>query len=83
MIKFNVNLKFKDNLNQSVIFYIVRDGKPKLYNFFKKNNAVDPLEIDLNGQNSIFFAARDNRIDLLKTMINDGFSCEIIDKIHG
>ncbi|CAD8202096.1 unnamed protein product [Paramecium pentaurelia] len=74
------DIHFRDAMQQSIIFYICRDGRCQLFDFLiSKGLSVN--EQDINGQTPIFYAARENRVEILQRLIKNGANVNHRDKI--
>ncbi|CAD8144614.1 unnamed protein product [Paramecium octaurelia] len=81
LFDFGANLNYKDQLGQSILFYICRDGRLKLLDFVLSTNTVNVNDQDRYGQTPLFYAARDNRYDIVIRLIQYGIDINIVDKL--
>ena len=56
-MRYEVDVKEKDKLEQSVLFYTSKEGKT-ISTKLLIDNGLAVNEIDINGQTAIFYAAR-------------------------
>ena len=55
----------KDNNQQTVMYYLARDGKTLIAEYLLTHCAMDLNETDFCVQTPIFYASRDNRIGMV------------------
>ncbi|CAK92814.1 unnamed protein product (macronuclear) [Paramecium tetraurelia] len=74
------DIHYRDAMQQSIMFYICRDGRCQLFDFLiSKGLSVN--EQDQNGQTPIFYAARENKVEILQRLIQNGANVNHRDKI--
>jgi len=70
--------KYFDPIKQNVMFYIARDGKIKLFEFFL-SLGVTPNIVDQNLQTPLFYASREGRLDICRRLVDLGANVNQID----
>lgn len=65
-------------MKQSIMFYIARDGKAKVLEFVQPHG-LEINESDIYQQTPLYYAARDNRIDFVKKLIEFGADLNHVD----
>ncbi|CAK85479.1 unnamed protein product (macronuclear) [Paramecium tetraurelia] len=71
LCELGANINYKDNLKQSILFYICRDGRTKLFDFLV-SQGINISDTDSYGQTPLFYASRENRIDIISRFIKLG-----------
>jgi len=64
LIDYGANPHFKDNYQQTVLFYICRDGKLKCLELLLEQG-LNLEEEDIYGQTPLFYAAKENRLNII------------------
>lgn len=59
------NPLYKDNNQQTVMYYLARDGKVKIAEFLLNSFQYNLNDTDFCTQTPIFYAARDNRLNVV------------------
>lgn len=77
LLQHGANPKFKDQNEQTVLFYACRDGKLACSKLLMEQG-LDINEQDMYGQTPLFYAASENRLNLLDLFENGGISSLII-----
>ena len=82
LIDHGANPHFKDNFQQTVLFYVCRDGKEKCLDLLLERglNLNDP---DLYGQTPLYYAAKENRLNIIHKLIENKVDLNIKDQIAG
>jgi len=62
------------------MFYVVREGKLKCFELLVERECKFD-ESDVNGQTPLFFAARENRLEIAKRMVELGAKTDTLDNI--
>ncbi|CAD8144945.1 unnamed protein product [Paramecium octaurelia] len=80
LCELGANVNYKDNLKQSILFYVCRDGKTKLFDYLISQgiNISDP---DSYGQTPLFYASRENRVDIIQKFIRLGVDVAHLDTL--
>ena len=69
LIEGGATYDFKDNLNQTVMFYLCRNGHKKTIQYLiSKGCRID--EQDFFGQTPVFYAAAQNHLDIMDIFPN-------------
>lgn len=71
LIQLGANPKYKDQNDQTVLFYACRDGKLQCCKLLMEYG-LNIEEQDMYGQTPLFYAASENRINLLDLFENRG-----------
>ena len=71
LLKFKANTHFVDNMKQSILFYLAKEGHAKCIEMVL-DRGISPEESDIHGQTPIYYAARDGRVDVIKLLIQWG-----------
>ncbi|KAM3131429.1 hypothetical protein pb186bvf_016501 [Paramecium bursaria] len=77
------NFNFKDNLRQTILFFICRDGRTRIFDYLlQKGNNLNINDQDSNGQTPLFYASRDNRIEIIRKMIEHNVDLNHVDTLY-
>jgi len=68
LIEHGANPRFKDNFQQTVLFYVCRDGKEKCLELLLENG-LDLNEADLYGQTPVYYVAKENRLNIIHKLL--------------
>lgn len=68
LIDYGANPHFKDNYQQTVLFYVCRDGKLKCLELLLEQG-LNLEEEDIYGQTPLFYAAKENRLNIIHKLI--------------
>ncbi len=79
IISLGASPKFQDILKQNVMYYIARDGKTLLFDYFRKLN-LPVSDADLHGQTPLFYAAREGRLELCRKLLEAGVNPNHVDE---
>ena len=71
LIQFGANPKYKDQNDQTILFYVCRDGKVACCKYLMEHG-LDLNEQDMYGQTPLFYAASENKLALLDFFDNKG-----------
>ncbi|CAD8135075.1 unnamed protein product [Paramecium pentaurelia] len=80
LCELGANINYKDNLKQSILFYICRDGRTKLFDFLI-SQGINISDTDSYGQTPLFYASRENRIDIISKFIKLGIDVAHLDTL--
>ena len=73
LIQHGANPKYKDQNDQTVLFYACRDGKVECLKCLLENGlSID--EQDMYGQTALFYAASENKVNIIPFFDNKGNS---------
>lgn len=75
-----VNLNFKDQMKQTILFYVSRDGKHRVLQYLH-DQGLDINDSDLYGQTPLFYAARENRLEYVRRLIELGCNVNHVDSL--
>ena len=64
LIEHGANPHFKDNYQQTVLFYVCREGKEKCLNLLLEQG-LDIDEEDIYGQTPLYYVAKENRLNII------------------
>jgi ankyrin repeat protein len=82
LIDHGANPSFKDNYQQTVLFYVCKDGKEKCLDLLLAEGLSLDDE-DLYGQIPLFYVAKENRMNIIHKLIEKKVNLNHIDKIAG
>ncbi len=68
LIKHGANPHFKDNYQQTVLFYVCREGKEKCLDLLL-DEGLNLNQEDIFGQTPLFYAAKENRLNIIHRLI--------------
>ncbi|CAD8132637.1 unnamed protein product [Paramecium octaurelia] len=80
LCELGANIHYKDNLKQSILFYICRDGRTKLFDYLV-SQGINISDTDSYGQTPLFYASRENRIDIISRFIKLGSDVAHLDTL--
>ncbi|CAD8044471.1 unnamed protein product [Paramecium primaurelia] len=80
LCELGANINYKDNLKQSILFYVCRDGRTKLFDFLIQQG-INISDTDSYGQTPLFYASRENRIDIISKFIKLGIDVAHLDTL--
>ncbi|CAD8140172.1 unnamed protein product [Paramecium pentaurelia] len=80
LCELGANINYKDNLKQSILFYVCRDGRTKLFDFLI-SQGINISDTDSYGQTPLFYASRENRIDIISKFIKLGIDVAHLDTL--
>ena len=75
---FGVNPAYLDTLDQSVLYYLARDGKHECADVVVEGRCAVNNK-DKYGQTPIYYAARENRIEMVRKLIASGADINVVD----
>jgi ankyrin repeat protein len=75
------NAKFKDQIKQTILFYIARDGRGNIIEYLVNEKQLDINDYDLYGQTPLFYSSRENKLECVKKMIELGCNVNHIDSL--
>jgi len=73
-------VQFKDSLNQSALYYAVRENKHALIEDFI-SKGCDPANVDRYGQTALFYAARENNYECAEVLLEHKCPVDWVDKV--
>jgi hypothetical protein len=68
LIDHGANPHFKDSYQQTVLFYVCRDGKDKCLDLLLEQG-LDLEEEDAYGQTPLYYAAKENRLNIIHKLL--------------
>jgi ankyrin repeat protein len=68
LIDYGANPHFKDSYQQTVLFYICREGKEKCLDLLLEHG-LSLEDEDIYGQTPLFYAAKENRLNIIHKLI--------------
>lgn len=68
LIAHGANPHFKDNYQQTALFYVCRDGKEKCLDLLL-DQGLSLEEEDIYGQTPLFYAAKENRLNIIHKLL--------------
>ena len=68
LIGHGANAHFKDSYQQTVLFYVCREGKEKCLDLLL-NEGLDLQDEDIFGQNPLYYAAKENRLNIIHKLL--------------
>lgn len=83
MLEHGANPQFKDQIDQTILFYIAKYGKIECFELLMQQNcgSSNLNDPDKHGQTPIFYAAVDGRLEIIRKMKEHGAVCNIVDAI--
>ena len=69
LIDYGANPHFKDGYQQTVLFYVCRDGKQRCLDLLLEQGLSLDQE-DIYGQTPLFYAAKENRLNIIHKLID-------------
>lgn len=82
LIEHGANPHFKDNFQQTVLFYVCRDGKEKCLDLLLEHG-LDLNEPDIYGQTPIYYVAKENRLNIVHKLLEKKIDLNIKDVLAG
>ena len=80
LVEIGVNPAHKDKLNQTCLYYTVREGKYETSKYLIENCELPINEKDSYGQNPIYYAAREGHLKLCELLVEKGTDVNLEDK---
>eukprot|EP01017_Pseudomicrothorax_dubius_P027379 TRINITY_DN3145_c0_g5_i1.p1 TRINITY_DN3145_c0_g5~~TRINITY_DN3145_c0_g5_i1.p1 ORF type:complete len:575 (+),score=82.61 TRINITY_DN3145_c0_g5_i1:309-2033(+) len=78
LIQYGADPRFKDNLKQTALYYLARDGKTKVLEYLLDRGCpIDDTDIYL--QSPLYYAAREGKEETLRMLISRGANFNKID----
>lgn len=74
LVQAGANPNHKDFHEQTVMFYVCRDGKKKVAQYLLQCGGSLQDE-DLHGQTPVFYAATENRVQILDLFTTESIKC--------
>lgn len=71
LLQYKANCHFVDNMKQSVLFYLAKEGHLKCLDLLI-SKGLNPEDSDIHGQTPLYYAARDGKVDCIKLLIQKG-----------
>ena len=68
LIDHGANPHFKDSYQQTILFYVCRDGKEKCLDLLLEQG-LSLMEEDIYGQTPLFYAAKENRLNIIHKLL--------------
>lgn len=68
LMNHGANAHFKDNYQQTVLFYVCREGKEKCLDLLLEAG-LNLNDEDIYGQTPLFYAAKENRLNIIHKLI--------------
>ncbi|CAD8053692.1 unnamed protein product [Paramecium sonneborni] len=80
LCELGANINYKDNLKQSILFYVCRDGRTKLFDYLV-SQGINISDTDSYGQTPLFYSSRENRVDIIARFIKLGSDVAHLDTL--
>ncbi|CAD8061675.1 unnamed protein product [Paramecium sonneborni] len=80
LCELGANINYKDNLKQSILFYVCRDGRTKLFDYLV-SQGINISDTDSYGQTPLFYSSRENRVDIISRFIKLGSDVAHLDTL--
>ena len=68
LIEGGANAHFKDNYQQTILFYVCREGKEKCLDLLLEQG-LNLNDEDIYGQTPLYYAAKENRLNIIHKLI--------------
>lgn len=80
LINYGANPHFKDSYQQTVLFYVCREGKEKCLDLLI-DEGLNLEDEDIYGQTPLFYAAKENRLNIIHKLIEKKGKVYIMQRI--
>lgn len=77
LIEHGANAHFKDNYQQTILFYVCREGKEKCLDLLLEQG-LNLNDEDIYGQTPLYYAAKENRLNIIHKLIEKESTSSLI-----